>query len=73
MNKVLVGFLISAFGILLFAFTVLKIIPTSSEGMKLTIVGISWIFIIIGSVMRYKALSAQHKEMKAQQKQQQNK
>lgn len=64
MNKMLIGFGISAFGIVLFALTVLNIIPAETKSVKLSMVAVSWVFIIIGSVMRYKAVTKQHKEWK---------
>lgn len=64
----LIGFGISAFGIVLFALTVLNIIPAETKNIKLGIVAVSWVFIIIGSVMRYKAVTKQHKEWKANHK-----
>ncbi|WP_108306505.1 hypothetical protein [Metalysinibacillus jejuensis] len=67
MNKMLIGFSISAVGIVLFALTVLKIIPVDTKNTQLLLVAVSWVFIIIGSVMRYKAVTKQHKEWKENQ------
>ena len=53
----LIGLGISAFGIVLFALTVLNIMLADTKTMKLGIVAVSWVFIIIDSVMRYKAVS----------------
>ncbi len=67
LNKMLIGFSISAVGIVLFALTVLKIIPVDTKNTQLLLVAVSWVFIIIGSVMRYKAVTKQHKEWKENQ------
>lgn len=59
MNKVFVGLGVSGVGILLLCLTIFNVLPLETKALKIAGVAVSWVFIIIGSVMRFKALKAQ--------------
>lgn len=46
----------SIIGILFVCLTIMDILPSSTKTMKIVYIGIGWVFIIIGSVIRFKNL-----------------
>jgi len=51
-----IGMLFSVIGIVIVCLTIMNILPSSTNTMKFVYIGIGWIFIIIGSVIRFKHL-----------------
>ncbi|MGE8036664.1 hypothetical protein B1B04_07785 [Lysinibacillus sp. KCTC 33748] len=56
MKKLSIGMLLSMIGILFVCLTIMDILPSSTKTMKIVYIGIGWIFIIAGSVVRFKTL-----------------
>ncbi|MEQ6353617.1 hypothetical protein ABNX05_03205 [Lysinibacillus sp. M3] len=56
MKKLSIGMLLSMIGILFVCLTIMDILPSSTKTMKIVYVGIGWVFIIAGSVIRFKTL-----------------
>lgn len=48
--------LLSMIGILFVCLTIMDILPSSTKTMKIVYIGIGWVFIIAGSVIRFKTL-----------------
>jgi len=51
-----IGMLFSVVGILFVCLTIMDILPSSTKTMKVVYIAIGWVFIIIGSVIRFKNL-----------------
>ncbi|MFB7157651.1 MULTISPECIES: hypothetical protein [unclassified Lysinibacillus] len=56
MKKLSIGMLLSMIGILFVCLTIMDILPSSTKTMKIVYIGIGWVFIIAGSVIRFKTL-----------------
>lgn len=56
MNKLVLGMSLSVIGILFVCLTIMDILPSSTKTMKIVYIGIGWVFIIAGSVIRFKNL-----------------
>ncbi|WP_341302678.1 hypothetical protein MHB44_10245 [Lysinibacillus sp. FSL H8-0500] len=56
MKNLSIGMLFSVIGIVIVCLTIMNILPSSTNTMKFVYIGIGWIFIIIGSVIRFKHL-----------------
>jgi len=50
------GMILSVIGILFVCLTIMDILPASTKSMKVLYVGIGWVFIIAGSIIRFKNL-----------------
>lgn len=50
------GMILSVIGILFVCLTIMEILPASTKSMKVVFVGIGWVFIIAGSIIRFKNL-----------------
>ena len=50
------GMILSVIGILFVCLTIMDILPSSTKSMKIVYVGIGWVFIIAGSIIRFKNL-----------------
>jgi len=51
-----IGMLLSVVGILFVCLTIMDVLPSSTKTMKFVYIGIGWVFIIAGSVIRFKNL-----------------
>ncbi|KOS68620.1 hypothetical protein AEA09_08715 [Lysinibacillus contaminans] len=58
MNKLVFGMGLSVIGILIVCLTILDILPASTKSMKFVCIGIGWVFIIAGSIVRFKNLKS---------------
>jgi len=47
---------LSMIGILFVCLTIMDILPASTKTMKIVYIGIGWVFIIAGSIVRFKHL-----------------
>lgn len=47
---------LSMIGILFVCLTIMDILPSSTKTMKFVYIGIGWVFIIAGSIIRFKNL-----------------
>jgi len=56
LKKLSFGMLLSMIGILFVCLTIMDILPSSTKTMKVVYIGIGWVFIIAGSVVRFKTL-----------------
>ncbi|MFJ7666323.1 hypothetical protein ACIQXI_04405 [Lysinibacillus sp. NPDC097195] len=56
MKSFSMGMILSVIGILFVCLTIMDILPASTKSMKVVYVGIGWIFIIAGSIIRFKNL-----------------
>ncbi|MFJ3387027.1 hypothetical protein [Lysinibacillus sp. NPDC086135] len=56
MKKLSIGILLSMIGILFVCLTIMDILPSSTKTMKIVYIGIGWVFIIAGSIIRFKTL-----------------
>ncbi|AVK85393.1 hypothetical protein [Lysinibacillus sp. NPDC047702] len=56
MKNLSFGMLLSVIGILFVCLTIMDVLPSSTKTMKFVYIGIGWIFIIAGSVIRFKNL-----------------
>jgi len=56
LKKLSIGMLLSMIGILFVCLTIMDILPSSTKTMKIVYIGIGWVFIIAGSVIRFKTL-----------------
>ncbi|MCL1694640.1 MULTISPECIES: hypothetical protein [unclassified Lysinibacillus] len=56
MKKLSIGMLLSMIGILFVCLTIVDILPSSTKTMKIVYIGIGWVFIIAGSIIRFKTL-----------------
>ncbi|MEG0449298.1 MAG: hypothetical protein RR595_05525 [Lysinibacillus sp.] len=56
MSKLTIGMIISTFGILIVCLTIMNILPGSEGNLKVVYVGLGWVCIIAGTVIRYKDL-----------------
>lgn len=56
MNKLALGMAFSVIGILIVCLTILGVLPGSTKTTKFVSIGIGWILIIVGSVIRFKNL-----------------
>ncbi|MBG9452535.1 hypothetical protein ABE61_00135 [Lysinibacillus sphaericus] len=56
MKKLSIGMLLSMIGILFVCLTIMDVLPSSTKTMKIVYIGIGWVFIIAGSVVRFKTL-----------------
>ncbi|MDD1504124.1 hypothetical protein PVA17_15360 [Lysinibacillus sp. CNPSo 3705] len=56
MKKLSIGMLLSMIGILFVCLTIMDILPSSTKTMKVVYIGIGWVFIIAGSIIRFKTL-----------------
>ena len=56
MSIVMAGVLVSFSGILVIAAVILGILPADNKTMQLAFLAIGWIFVVIGSIIRYKGL-----------------
>ncbi|GAB0168338.1 MULTISPECIES: hypothetical protein [Lysinibacillus] len=56
MKKLSIGMLLSMIGILFVCLTIMDILPSSTKTMKIVYIGIGWVFIIAGSIIRFKTL-----------------
>ncbi|KOY80549.1 hypothetical protein I6G82_08900 [Lysinibacillus macroides] len=56
MKNLSIGMLFSVIGIVIVCLTIMDILPSSTNTMKIVYIVIGWIFIIIGSVIRFKHL-----------------
>lgn len=55
MNKLFVGLGLSAIGVLLIIITIIGWLPVDG-GIEIAIIAVGWVFLIIGSIIRYKEL-----------------
>lgn len=58
MKKLALGMGLSVIGIIVVCLTILDILPASTKAMKFFYIGIGWVFIIAGSIVRFKNLKA---------------
>ncbi|MFJ7954161.1 hypothetical protein ACIQZG_21915 [Lysinibacillus sp. NPDC096418] len=58
MNKLAFGMGLSVIGILFVCLTIMDVLPASTKTMKFVYIGIGWVFIIAGSVVRFKNLKS---------------
>ncbi|WP_409369689.1 hypothetical protein [Lysinibacillus sp. 38-6] len=56
MKSFSMGMILSVIGILFVCLTIMDILPASTKSMKVVYVGIGWVFIIAGSIIRFKNL-----------------
>ncbi|MEK5332583.1 MULTISPECIES: hypothetical protein [unclassified Lysinibacillus] len=56
MKSFSMGMILSVIGILFVCLTIMDILPASTKSMKVVFVGIGWVFIIAGSIIRFKNL-----------------
>ncbi|CAM5637661.1 putative protein OS=Lysinibacillus sphaericus OX=1421 GN=LS41612_10215 PE=4 SV=1 [Lysinibacillus sphaericus] len=56
MKSFSMGMILSVIGILVVCLTIMDILPASTKSMKIIYVGIGWVFIIAGSIIRFKNL-----------------
>ncbi|OEC00787.1 hypothetical protein GY31_18390 [Lysinibacillus sphaericus] len=56
MKSFSMGMILSVIGILVVCLTIMDILPASTKSMKIVFVGIGWVFIIAGSIIRFKNL-----------------
>ncbi|MDM5233267.1 MULTISPECIES: hypothetical protein [Lysinibacillus] len=56
MKNLSIGMLLSVVGILFVCLTIMDVLPSSTKTMKFVYIGIGWVFIIAGSVIRFKNL-----------------
>jgi len=56
LKKLSIGMFLSMIGILFVCLTIMDILPSSTKTMKIVYIGIGWVFIIAGSVIRFKTL-----------------
>jgi len=56
LKKLSIGMLLSMIGILFVCLTIMDILPSSTKTMKIVYIGIGWVFIIAGSIIRFKTL-----------------
>ncbi|MFJ7732954.1 hypothetical protein ACIQXF_13775 [Lysinibacillus sp. NPDC097231] len=56
MKKLSLGMILSVIGILFVCLTIMDILPSSTKTMKIVYIGIGWVFIIAGSIVRFKYL-----------------
>ncbi|MGE7843855.1 hypothetical protein ACQKNX_24115 [Lysinibacillus sp. NPDC093712] len=56
MKSFSMGMILSVIGILFVCLTIMDILPASTKSMKVIFVGIGWVFIIAGSIIRFKNL-----------------
>lgn len=57
-NKLALGMVLSFIGILIVCLTILGFLPGSTNTAKFVSIGIGWVLIIAGSVVRFKDLKA---------------
>lgn len=58
MNKLALGMILSVIGIIIVCLTILGFLPGSTKTAKFVSIGIGWVFIIAGSVIRFNNLKA---------------
>ncbi|EON70768.1 hypothetical protein ACMGD3_23320 [Lysinibacillus sphaericus] len=56
MKNLSIGMLFSVIGILFVCLTIMDILPSSTKTSKFIYIGIGWVFIIAGSIIRFKNL-----------------
>ncbi|WP_107925907.1 hypothetical protein [Lysinibacillus parviboronicapiens] len=56
MKNLSIGMLLSVIGILFVCLTIMDILPSSTKTSKFVYIGIGWVFIIAGSIIRFKNL-----------------
>lgn len=56
LKKLSLGMILSVIGILFVCLTIMDILPSSTKTMKIVYIGIGWVFIIAGSIVRFKYL-----------------
>ncbi|MET4562645.1 putative membrane channel-forming protein YqfA (hemolysin III family) [Lysinibacillus parviboronicapiens] len=56
MKNLSIGMLLSVIGILFVCLTIMDILPSSTKTSKFVYIGIGWVFIIAGSIVRFKNL-----------------
>ena len=56
LKKLSFGMFLSMIGILFVCLTIMDILPASTKTMKIVYIGIGWVFIIAGSIVRFKHL-----------------
>ncbi|MFY0517625.1 hypothetical protein [Lysinibacillus sp. UGB7] len=56
MKNLSIGMLFSVIGILFVCLTIMDILPSSTKTSKFVYIGIGWVFIIAGSIIRFKNL-----------------
>lgn len=57
-NKLALGIVLSVMGMIIVCLTILGILPGSTRTAKFVSIGIGWVLIIAGSVVRFKNLKA---------------
>ncbi|GLC88862.1 hypothetical protein [Lysinibacillus piscis] len=56
MKKLSFGMFLSVIGILFVCLTIMEVLPAETKTMKIVYIAIGWVFIIGGSIVRFKQL-----------------
>ena len=66
MSIVMAGLLVSISGMAVVAVTILGIIPPENKPLQLAFIGIGWVFIIIGMIIRWKGMKIERAQEQLQ-------
>ena len=70
MSIVMAGLLVSISGMAVVAAAILGVIPPENKPLQLAFIGIGWIFIIIGMIIRWKGMKIEREQDKLRQQNQ---